>query len=133
MSRYRSARTLKGAVVISVAVLVCHLVLSMGFAAVRSSKKADPGNAWAGTDIWLITWALGLILAMPLLLWAGMRILNEQNNHLYVIGGSVAWLLGAGYHRSAIEFSPATHLPVPLLVAFMALGAVLSPDLRRSH
>lgn len=126
MTTSRVARPLKGAAVTAVAVLVCHLILSIGLAAVRERRRADPGNAWAGTSTWCVTFALGLVIVMPLLLWAGMRLAGESHHYFLVIGGSLAWLFGAGYHLHHLAYVPGAHLPVWLLAGLVAVGAGLA-------
>ncbi|MGW9430765.1 hypothetical protein ACWHA1_22800, partial [Streptomyces decoyicus] len=116
------------AAVTALAILVCHVILSAGYAAARAKKRAEPSNAWADFDVRLATFALGLVIVMPLILWIGMRFMGEKDNYALVIGGSLAWLFGAGYNLSYIEYTPSTHLPVPLLVALVAVGGLLSLD-----
>ncbi|MEU6331790.1 hypothetical protein ABZ851_31650 [Streptomyces sp. NPDC047049] len=128
MTSSRAARPLKGAAVTAFAILVCHVILSAGYAAARAKKRADPSNAWADFDVRLATFALGLVIVMPLILWIGMRITGEKDNYALVIGGSLAWLFGAGYNLSYIECTPSKHLPLPLLVALVAVGGLLSLD-----
>ncbi|MGW2025311.1 hypothetical protein [Streptomyces decoyicus] len=128
MTSSQAARPLKGAAATALAILVCHVILSAGYAAARAKKRAEPSNAWADFDVRLATFALGLVIVMPLILWIGMRIMGEKDNYALVIGGSLTWLFGAGYNLSYIEYTPSTHLPVPLLVALVAVGGLLSLD-----
>ncbi|MFG2894947.1 hypothetical protein [Streptomyces sp. NPDC048248] len=128
MTTFRAARPLKGTAITAFAILVCHVILSVGYAAVRARRRANPSGLWADTDLRLATVALGLVIVMPLLLWIGMRIMGEKGNYALVIGGSLAWLFGAGYNLSYIKYPPGTHLPVSLLVALVAVGGLLSLD-----
>ncbi|WP_138965383.1 hypothetical protein [Streptomyces sp. YIM 121038] len=63
---------------------------------------------------------------MPLMLWAGMRILREKGCRLLVIGGSVIWFFGAGHGVDGIDSVQGGLLPVPLLVGAVVLGVLLS-------
>ncbi|SED26494.1 hypothetical protein [Streptomyces melanosporofaciens] len=67
---------------------------------------------------------------MPLLLWAGMRILGERDNYLLIVVGSLLWLVGAGSNLSHLQYTPGAHLPVPLLAGMVAVGALLAPASR---
>jgi hypothetical protein len=133
MTTSRAARPLKGTAVTAIAILVCHVILSVGYAAVRARRRANPSGLWADTDLRLATVALGLVIVMPLLLWLGMRIMGEKDNYALVIGGSLAWLFGAGYNLSYIKSMPSTHLPVPLLVGIVTVGGLLSLDSVAHH
>ncbi|MFD0416657.1 hypothetical protein [Streptomyces sp. NPDC127108] len=125
MTRIRPGRAVKGAMVTALAVLVCHVILSTGLARARAEQQARPEEAWAGTGVWLATFVLSTVLAMPLLLWAGMRIVREKHCHLLVIGGSLTWFFGAGYGVDGIDSVEGGLLPVPLLLCVVALGALL--------
>ncbi|MER5302571.1 hypothetical protein ABT039_24335 [Streptomyces lasiicapitis] len=129
MTRLLPGRALKGATVTALAVFVCHLILSTGFASARAEREArsDEGpDTWVGADTWLAAFVLGTMLVMPVLLWAGMRILREKHCELLVIGGSLTWFLGAGRGVDGIDSADGGLLPVPLLVGVVALGALLS-------
>jgi len=126
----RVVQPLKGAAVTAVAVLVCHLILSAGYAAARAHERADSDGSWVGAEIQLVTFVLGLLLVMPLLLWAGMRILGERDNYLLIIFGSLVWWGGAGFNLSHLKYTPDAHLPVPLLAGMVAVGALLAPASR---
>ncbi|MBC2874212.1 MULTISPECIES: hypothetical protein [Streptomyces] len=126
MRTFHWARPLKGAAVTALAVLACHTLLATGFAAARAEEHADPDYAWAGTELWLATFAVGLVLAMPLLLWAGMRLLREKDNHLLVVGGSLAWFFAAGRYVDTLEYGAGRHVPWPLVAGVIAVGGLLS-------
>ncbi|MGI5336588.1 hypothetical protein ACQEVS_03875 [Streptomyces sp. CA-181903] len=127
MRTFHWARPLKGAAVTGLAVLACHTALTAGFAAARAEERADPDNAWAGTEVWLATFAVGLVLAMPVMLWAGMRLLREKDNHLLVVGGGLAWFFAAGCHVDAWSADGAgRHVPMPSIAGMIAVGALLS-------
>ncbi|GAA2358022.1 hypothetical protein SVIO_001440 [Streptomyces violaceusniger] len=126
----RAVQPLKGAAVTAVAVLVCHLILSAGYAAARAQSRANSDDSWIPDEIHLVTFVLGILLVMPLLLWAGMRILRERGNYLLIIVGSLLWLLGAGYNLNHLKYTPGAHLPVPLLAGMVAVGALLAPASR---
>ncbi|MFF5583241.1 hypothetical protein [Streptomyces hygroscopicus] len=107
------------------AVLVCHLILSAGYAAARAQDRADhDGGSWLSAEIHLLIFVLGVLLVMPLLLWAGMRVLGERDNYLLIMFGSLLWLVGAGSNLSRLEYTPGAHLPVPLLAGMVAARAV---------
>jgi len=126
----RTVQPLKGAAVTAVAILVCHLILSAGYAAARAQKRADPDSSWVAAEIHVVTFVLGLLLVMPLLLWAGMRILGERGNYILIIVGSLIWWCGAGFNLTQLKYTPGAHLPVPLLVGMVAVGALLAPTSR---
>lgn len=123
MTRSRTTRWAKGTLVSALAAVVCHA----GWERLRewSSDVAasDPGAMSAGWLEGMLASATGLV-AMPVLLWAGMRLLGERGNHLLVLAGVVAWwLIGGHVVEDAGVGVTATAL---LLALFALLGGALS-------
>ncbi|MGW0735635.1 hypothetical protein [Streptomyces sp. NPDC002851] len=115
-------RGLKGMLVSGLAAVLC----SWGWNALRD--WADDVAATGGDTIgagWIESALAGLagILAMPLLLWAGMRLLGERGNHLLVLLGLVAWWPIGGHVVEDAVGPVATGL---FLALFAVIGGLLS-------
>ncbi|WLW52562.1 hypothetical protein [Streptomyces sp. YU58] len=101
-----TARWGKGTVVSAVAAVVCYAGWSVG---------ADWSQA-------LLVGCAG-VLAMPLLLWAGMRLLGERGTRvLALVGGAAWWLIGTHMVEGTRIDDTDTAL---LLAVFALLGGVL--------
>ncbi|MCT7353378.1 hypothetical protein N4P33_14505 [Streptomyces sp. 15-116A] len=120
----------KGAVTVLVATAACHTLMSAGFASARDSASGSD-DAFAGTFEFLLTMAASWAL-MPLLLWAGMRVMGETGNVAMVIVGGLAWLGLSGYCIDDIDRAGG-HIPAAALAAYILLGTGLAgsgPDRR---
>ncbi|MFH8470016.1 hypothetical protein [Streptomyces sp. NPDC017991] len=73
------------------------------------------------------------LLSMPLLLWAGMRLLREQGNHLLVVAGFVAWwIIGGTLVEEGVASDTATGLYIALFAALSALASLAEMPRTRS-
>lgn len=89
MTKKFLARWVKGTLVSAVAVYASYAawVRLRAWALVASTGPQDTfGTGWVQT---LVAEGVGL-LSLPLLLWAGMRLLRERGNHALVLGGFAA-------------------------------------------
>ncbi|GLF93070.1 hypothetical protein [Streptomyces yaizuensis] len=123
MNRVR-VRPARGALVTAAATAVCHSVLSLGYAWARAADADSGGAAFGGIVEFgattLTSWAL-----MPLLLWAGMRLLREHGTVLLTVVGALAWFLLSGYFMDDVD-SAGGHVPPAALAAYVLLGAALA-------
>ncbi|MFE6774582.1 hypothetical protein [Streptomyces sp. NPDC057702] len=117
-------RRVKGALAVATATAVCHVVMSYGYGKARASEQRNPDAVLGGAAEHLLTtftcWAL-----MPLLLGVGMRLMGERGNRLLVITGGLIWLPLSGYFVDEMDVEGG-HLPVAVLVPYVALGALLA-------
>lgn len=123
MTKSRTTRWAKGTLVSAVAAVVCRA----GWERLREWSSdvaaADPGAMGAGWLEAMLASVAGLV-AMPVLLWIGMRLLGERGNHLLVLAGVLAWwLIGGHVVENASVGATATAL---LLTLFALLGGALS-------
>jgi hypothetical protein len=68
-------RAVKGAAVTALTVWVCSGILVKGFDIVRKRE----GDTWGFDLTPLLALAISLVV-MPIMLWAGMRLLREERN-----------------------------------------------------
>ncbi|WDV51444.1 hypothetical protein PV963_14180 [Streptomyces coeruleorubidus] len=120
----RYVRFVKGAVTVAVSTAACHSLMYAGFAGARESAVASEDDVWAGAFEFLLTTAASWIL-MPLLLWAGMRVMRETGNTVLVAVGGFVWLGLSGYFTDDIDRAGG-HLPVLALTAYVLLGTALA-------
>ncbi|GAA2580888.1 MULTISPECIES: hypothetical protein [Streptomyces] len=120
----RYVRFVKGAVTVAVSTAACHSLMYAGFAGARESAAASEDDMWAGAFEFLLTTAASWVL-MPLLLWAGMRVMGETGNTVLVALGGLVWLGLSGYFTDDIDRAGG-HIPVPALVVFVLLGTALA-------
>lgn len=119
----RIVRCVKGVLVSALAAVVCYWMWNSLLQWADDSAAADESAMGAG---WLESLLAGLmgLLSMPLLLWAGMRLLGERGNHLLVLAGVAAWwLIGGHVVEDAGVGGTATAL---FLALFAVLGGLLS-------
>lgn len=119
----RYVRSVKGAVTVVVATAACHTLMSVGFASARDSA-AGSDDAFACTFELLLTTAASWAL-MPLLLWAGMRVMGETGNVVLVVVGGLVWLGLSGYFTDDIDH-PGGHMPLLALAAYILLETGLA-------
>ncbi|MFF7307276.1 hypothetical protein [Streptomyces sp. NPDC008137] len=117
-------RFIKGAVTVVAATAACHSLMYAGFAGARESAAANEDDMWAGAFEFLFTMAASWAL-MPLLLWAGMRVLGETGNAVLVLVGGLVWAVLSGYFTNDIDRAGG-HMPVPALVAYVLAGTAVS-------
>ncbi|MFI7019489.1 hypothetical protein [Streptomyces sp. NPDC050164] len=120
----RYVRFVKGAVTVAVSTAACHSLMYAGFAGARESAAASEDDMWAGAFEFLLTTAASWIL-MPLLLWAGMRVMGETGNTVLVAVGGFVWLGLSGYFTDDIDRAGG-HIPVLALTAYVLLGTALA-------
>ncbi|KUO21893.1 hypothetical protein [Streptomyces dysideae] len=123
MTGSRTTRWAKGTLVSAVAAVVCHA----GWERLREwagdVAAADPGAVGAGWPEGMPASATGLV-AMPVLLWAGMRLLGERGNHLLVPAGVTAWWFIGGH--AVEDVAVGVTCTTLLLTLFALLGGALS-------
>lgn len=113
MTKSRTTRWAKGTLVSAVAAVVCHTAWE------RLREWSSGVSAAEG----MLASVTGLV-AMPVLLWVGMRLLGERGNHLLVLAGVVAWwLIGGHVVEDATVGATCTTL---LLTLFALLGGALA-------
>lgn len=118
----RTARGVKGAVVSAVAATVCYLIWSGGRDWASGARAADPDAILAGSIESVLALIAG-VACMPLLLWAGMRVLRERGNHLLVVAATVVWFFLGGHVVEDAVDEPVTAV---FLALFAVLGGLLS-------
>ncbi|MFH8498441.1 hypothetical protein [Streptomyces coeruleorubidus] len=120
----RYARFVKGGVTVAVSTAACHTLMYAGFAWARDSAAANGDEAFGGAFEFLLTTAASWVL-MPLLLWAGMRVMGETGNTLLVAIGGLVWLGLSGYFIDDIDRAGG-HIPTLALAAYVLLGTGLA-------
>lgn len=116
-------RAMKGVAVAAAATHVTHWVWTSAKRWESDAIAADPdGGFGAGFTEGMLAAASGIFL-VPLLLWAGMRLLRERHNYALVGLGWVTWLvLGS----KVFENHPGRMTAELTLAAFALLGGLLS-------
>lgn len=115
----RPSRWLKGTLVSAVAAVVCYWL--WGFLGERAGET-DSDGTFSGLFESLFAGITGVV-SMPVLLWAGMRVLRERGNHLLVIFGAIAWFFVGGH---VVENDVSTAGTIVFLTLFTAFGTLLS-------
>lgn len=111
----------KGTLVAAVAAVACYAV----WAALRHWARDvdDPGAMFAGLFDLLLAKLIGL-LAMPVLLWAGMRLLGEPRNLVFLGAATVLWFFVG--NRMAENSSVIDVAAFVYLLVFAGLCGLLS-------
>ncbi|QNE74914.1 hypothetical protein F0344_10055 [Streptomyces finlayi] len=118
----RAARGAKGAVASAVAATACYLMWSGGRDWASDARAAEPDAFLAGSVESVLALVAGVVL-MPVLLWAGMRVMRERGNHLLVVAGTGVWFLLGGH----VVEDPVDGVGTVLFLAlFAVLGGLLS-------
>ncbi|MEW1604066.1 hypothetical protein [Streptomyces sp. NPDC093808] len=117
-------RIAKGAVTVIAATVVCHSLMSAGYAWVSDSTATDEATIFSGFFEFLLTTVASWTL-MPLLLWAGMRLMGETGNVVLVLVGGLVWAGLSGYSIDDIDRAGG-HMPVMALAAYVLLGTALA-------
>lgn len=118
----RTARGVKGTVASAVAATVCYVAWSAGRDWASDARDADPDTVLAGAVESVLALVIGVAL-MPVLLWAGMRLLRERGNHLLVLAGTGVWFFLGGHVVEDAVGGAGTAL---FLALFAVLGGLLS-------
>ncbi|MFF1832874.1 hypothetical protein ACFVXE_01445 [Streptomyces sp. NPDC058231] len=122
MAKQKLARCAAGVAVSAVSAGACYRVWASGREWAQDVSRADPDTMFAGSLESLLATAAGLLL-MPVLLWAGMRLLRQRGNHLFVLGGAVAWAFVGGH---VVESAVGTGATAGFLALFALLGGLLA-------
>ncbi|MEU6521558.1 hypothetical protein ABZ892_01625 [Streptomyces sp. NPDC046924] len=117
-------RHAKGALAVVAATAACHSLMSAGYAWARDSAAASGDTIFSGAFEFLLTTAASWAL-MPLLLWAGMRVMGETGNAVLVLVGGLVWVGLSGYCIDDIDF-PGGHMSILALTAYVLLGTGLA-------
>ncbi|WP_436726887.1 hypothetical protein [Streptomyces sp. URMC 128] len=117
-------RHAKGAVTVTAATAACHTLMSAGFAGARERAAESDDEMWTGAFEFLLTTAASWAL-MPLLLWAGMRMMGETHNAVLVAVGGLSWAGVSVYFTDDID-RVGGHIPFLALAAYVLLGTVLA-------
>lgn len=127
----RYVRFAKGAVTVVAATAACHALMSAGFAGARDSADESGDAMFSGGFEFLLTLVASWVL-MPLLLWAGMRVMGETGNTVLVAVGGLVWLGLSGYFTDDIDRAGG-HIPILALAAYVLLGTGLAGVGRGRH
>ncbi|MEV7682800.1 hypothetical protein AB0O64_30265 [Streptomyces sp. NPDC088341] len=116
----KTVRWVKGTLVSGPASVVCYWM----WTSLRewADNSADGDTVGSGLLQGLLASVVG-VLTMPLLLWAGMRLLGEKGDHLLVLLGVVAWWL-IGAH--VVEDDVGTGATALYLSLFAVIGGLLA-------
>lgn len=117
-----AVRGAKGVVVGAVAAVACFRSWSALDEWAEHAGSGPNSNFGTGFIESLIALAVGIV-SMPVLLWAGMRLVRERNNYLLVACGGVLWPFIGG---TLIDELHGVAETVLLLAVFPVLGGVLS-------
>ncbi|MFB7527677.1 hypothetical protein ACFC0C_05420 [Streptomyces sp. NPDC056178] len=125
----------KALIVTLIATAVSHLLLSDGLSvSLWSQASENMGEAVAFSDDQAFTMAvLNTMIAMPVVLWAGMRLLRERRVYPMVLVGTLGWFATVGHGIDSIDDRPGALLSLGALVAFAAVTALSSLLLRPRH
>ncbi|MFW6690471.1 hypothetical protein [Streptomyces sp. MAR4 CNX-425] len=118
MAHFGVWRAAKGAVVTVLTVWVCARILVRGFDIVR-----ERGTGGLDFTPW-VAMAISLVV-MPIMLWAGMRLLGERRNGSLAWLTTCTWLFVGGYLFDTLDRVDA-HVPVLVLIGYAAWGACVA-------
>ncbi|MGW2180610.1 hypothetical protein ACWCXX_21400 [Streptomyces sp. NPDC001732] len=118
----------KALVVTVIATAVSHLLLSDGLSmSLWSQASANMGGAAADTGDQAFTAAVvNTLLAMPLVLWIGMRLLRERRVYPMVLMGAIGWFFTVGHGIDLVDDRIGALLPLWSLAAFAAVTCLSS-------
>jgi hypothetical protein len=122
MAKNMIARWVKGTLVSAVAAVVCYWLWASLREWAWDVGLADRYSWFAGSVELLVAGIAG-VASMPVLLWAGMRLLGERGNHLLVLLGAMAWIFIGGHVVEGYVSAAGTAV---FLALFAALASVLS-------
>ncbi|MFE7616183.1 hypothetical protein [Streptomyces sp. NPDC057496] len=111
-----------------IATAISHLLLSDGLSlSLWSQASANMGETPVSTGDQAFTAAVvNTVLAMPLVLWIGMRLLRERRVYPMVLVGAVGWFITVGNGIDLIDDEIGTLLPLWSLAAFAAVTCLSS-------
>ncbi|MFF9345957.1 hypothetical protein [Streptomyces sp. NPDC014734] len=115
-----------------IATALSHLLLSDGLSLSQwQEAAANVGGDLGGSGDTAFSAAIvNTLLAMPAVLWTGMRLLGERRVYLIVIVGTVGWFLTVGNCINQLGESPRTLMPLGPLALFIAVTVLSSALLR---
>lgn len=113
-------RAAKGAAVTMLTVWVCSRILVKGFDITRERE----GDTWGFDLTPLIALAVSLVV-MPIMLWAGMRLLREERNAPLTWLTTFNWLFVGGYLFDTLDHVDG-HIPVVILIGYAVWGAFVA-------
>ncbi|MEU0676879.1 hypothetical protein ABZ330_29045 [Streptomyces sp. NPDC006172] len=105
--------------------------MSAGYAWAREEAAAGGDTVGAGAFEFLLVTAASWTL-MPLLLWAGLRVVANTPSAVPVTVGALVWAGGSGYFIDDLDRAGG-HIPILVLAAYVLLGTGLAgagPDRR---
>ncbi|MEU9092395.1 hypothetical protein ACIOEW_33830 [Streptomyces sp. NPDC087901] len=123
MTNRRTARWVKGVAVSAVSAVGCYEIWTSCREWAFGVAAADQDALLGGGFLELLLAGVAGVLSMPLLLWAGMRVLRERGNHLLVMIGAMTWIFLGGH---VVEDGVGTVPVAGFLTLFAALGGLLS-------
>ncbi|MEU0303013.1 hypothetical protein ABZ252_26660 [Streptomyces sp. NPDC006175] len=112
----RYARHGKGALTVTGATAAGHTLMSSGYTWARDSAG---DTVFSGAFEFLVTTAAAWAL-MPVVLWAGMRVMGEAGNTVLLITGGLSWAGLSGYFIDDIDRTGG-QMPVLALAAHVLL------------
>ncbi|MFF0103793.1 hypothetical protein [Streptomyces hirsutus] len=115
----RYMRHAKGTLTVVAVTAACHTLMSAGYTRVQDSRASDDHTMFSGAFEFLLTTAASWAL-MPLLLWAGMRMMGETGNAVLVLVGGLVWVGVSGHFIDDID-RPGGRIPVLALTAYVLL------------
>ncbi len=123
MKNRRTARWVKGVAVSAVSAVVCYGIWTSCREWAFGAAAADPDALFGGGFLELLLAGFAGVMSMPLLLWAGMRVLRERGNHLLVIVATMTWIFLGGH---VVEEDTGAVPTAVFLALFAAFGGLLS-------
>ncbi|WP_328493375.1 hypothetical protein OHS59_11910 [Streptomyces sp. NBC_00414] len=132
MTRARVFRGVKGTLLSALAAAACYEMWTSLWEWSDDVSRASGDAMGAGWLEGLLAGIVGL-LSMPVLLWAGMRLLRERGNHLLVVVGFVAWWrIGGKLVEEGNVSDLATGLYISLFAGLCGLASLAEMPRTRS-
>jgi hypothetical protein len=124
MTKRQTARWVKGTLVSALAAVVCYWIWASLREWAQDVSAADPDALYAG---WFETLLAGIVgvVSMPVLLWAGMRLLGERGNDLLVLVGAMVWPFVGGHVVEDAVSDAGTAVFLGLFAMFGSLFALV--------
>src|SRR5512146_2503168 len=114
-------RWAKGTLVSGASAYVCYVIWAYLWQWAEDASIASQSAMGAGWTETVLAELAGL-LSMPVMLWAGMRLLGARGNHVLILGGAVMWSqIGSRTVDGGIRGTAA----VPSLTLFAVVGGLL--------
>ncbi|SCF59771.1 hypothetical protein GA0115254_106323 [Streptomyces sp. Ncost-T10-10d] len=115
-----------------IAAALSHLLLSDGLSLSQwQQAAANVGGDLGGSGDTAFSAAIvNTLLAMPVVLWVGMRLLRERRVYLTVAVGTVGWFFTVGHYIDQLNDRPDIVMPLGPLALFIAVTTLSSVVLR---